>query len=404
MWRVEHLVRLITTFVVGTLPLTLAAQQHTAVPCQRGATRAVFRGDVLGVTNDPPCRLVFRPTGVRLTAVADGSRPDPGRLVEKDGRGRYYSANAHGWGPVISVWSPDGSYLSSFGNIGGGPGEFVSDNLALFVDGGDSLHVRDASNWSIFSPDHDYVRRAPSRRMGLEKITTVLLLDGRILSSDGYGSTGNSYFRMVNRDASLDRTFGTAEDGTGAGGYYGHDRAIAYVAGSRAFWAAPSVQGPNEYVLEQWDALGHTIVQSLRRHQPWFKWTGDETSSPAVKALHITEDGLLYVQIWRTSEGFAEAMRRFEDRMEHGGGGSLKEIQEEMEELAGSLTQVVIEVIDVRSGQLLTSATYPAGEVLRGNPLLPHGFFRNEMTGYVYRVGEDGLPYVEIIEGVLEGK
>ncbi|MDE2764683.1 MAG: hypothetical protein OXQ94_15930, partial [Gemmatimonadota bacterium] len=63
---------------------------------------------------------------------------------------------------------------------------------------------------------------------------------------------------------------------------------------------------------------------------------------------------------------------------------------------------IIVEVIDVNAGELLASATYPMGEAMQGDPLLPQGFFRNELTGYVYHVGEDGLPYVEIIEGVLE--
>ena len=75
-----------------------------------------------------------------------------------------------------------------------------------------------------------------------------------------------------------------------------------------------------------------------------------------------------------------------------------------MSELAAELTHAVIEVIDVHSAQLLVSDTYPVGEVIRGDALFPQHFFRNEMTGFVYRIGENGIPYVEIIEGVLEKK
>ena len=387
-------------------------------PCPREPARAVFKGTVADVTNDPPCRLVFRPTGVRLTAVPDGSRPDPGPLVVKDGRGRYYSTEADGWGPTISVWSADGSYLSSFGTAGDGPGEFGTESLALFVDAGDSLHVWDSYDWSVFSPEHEFVRQISSRAIGSgnllrEAETTVLLYDGRILASDGHASTGDAYFRIVNRDGSLDDTFGTAEEGTGAGGDYGHDRAIAYLAGNRGFWAAPSVRGSTEYALEEWDFLGDeglpegarrpTIVQSLRRRQPWFKWTGDPNTSPRVGELHVTENGLLYVLLWRPSEEYLEAMKPYEDRMTEGRGWTM-ERQEEVDSLGATLTYFVMEVIDAGSAQLLASATYPVGEFIRGTAVFPHGFFRNEMTGYVYSVDEAGLPYVEIIEGVLVKK
>ena len=68
------------------------------------------------------------------------------------------------------------------------------------------------------------------------------------------------------------------------------------------------------------------------------------------------------------------------------------ERQEEVDALGASSTHFVMEVIDVGSAQLLASATYPVGEFVRGSALLPHGFFRNEMTGYVYNVDEAGLP------------
>jgi len=119
-----------------------------------------------------------------------------------------------------------------------------------------------------------------------------------------------------------------------------------------------------------------------------------------VRSLHVTEDGLLYVQLWRPTSKYVEAIKRFKDRAEHGGGWTAA--MEEMDELAESLTNIIVEVIDVNAGELLASATYPMGEAMQGDPLLPQGFFRNELTGYVYHVGEDGLPYVEIIEGVLE--
>lgn len=411
------------TVVIGiaSLPLALAARQdHEAASCPRGPHLLVTeKGVVRDVTNDPPCRLVFRKTGVRLAAVADGSRPDPGPLVVKDSRGRYYSANADGWESTISVWSRDGTYITSFGRAGEGPGEFGGGWLSLFVDDGDSVHVHDPRDWTVFSPEYDFARQAPSRLMGSGSLlgpmeTIVLYHGGGIVASNAHQSTGDAYFRIVNRDGSLEGTFATSEDGTGTAGSYGHDRAMAFKAGWIGIWAAPALEGANEYVLEHWDPVGGeglpdgvrrpTLIQSLRRNAPWFKWTEDRNSSSGVRYLHITEDDLLYVQLWRPSDEFAEAMERYAKRMAEGGGEWTPELEAERDALQQSLTHVVIEVIDVRSTELLVSATYPAGEVLRGDPLLPHRFFRNEMTGYVYAVGEDGLPYVEIIEGVLEKK
>lgn len=407
------------TVAIALLPTGLPAQDNRADPCPRAPQIFVERGTIQDVTNDPPCRLAFQSTGVRLTGTADGSRPDPGRFLVKDSRGRYYSTNADGWGATISVWSNDGTYLTSFGSAGEGPGEFKSEWLALFVGAGDSLHVLDVNDWLVFSPEHRFVRQVPARQIGsanllIEQETFLLYSGGRIVASSPHPSTEDAYFRIVNPDGSLDDTFGTLEDGTGTAGHYGHDRAMAYLAGNKYFWAAPSLEGASEYVLEEWDAVGAEglpeevrrpeIIRSLRRHQPWFRWTGNRNSSPAVRSLHATRDGLLVVQVWRPTEEYAEGMKRYEETMREGGRGWTPELDEEMSALAAELTHAVIEVIDVWSARLLASAAHPVGDVLRGDPLLPQGLFRNELTGYHYRIGEDGIPYVDIIEGVLEKK
>ena len=395
-----------------------------ASPCPSSGEYSYERVAIQDVTNEAACRLVFRSTGVRLTGVADGSRPDPGRVVVKDGRGRYYSTAADGWESRISVWSGDGAYLTSFGRAGEGPGEFMTgESLALFVGAGDSLHVLDSSDWIVFSPEHEFVRQFPARQVGSadalwENETFLLYYDGRIVASSPHPSTSAAYFRIVNPDGSLDGTFGTLEEGTGTAGHYGHDRSMAYFTGNKYFWAAPSLEGAGEYVLEEWDVVGAEgipeearrpeMIRSLRRHQPWFAWTGDRNSSPVVRSLHAAVDGsrfLLVVQVWRPTQEYAEAMARYERIMREGGGGEwTPELDQEMSALAAELTHAVIEVIDVGSARLLASDAYPVGEVMQGNPLLPQRFFRDELTGYVYRVGEDGLPEVEIVEGVLVAK
>ena len=60
------------------------------------------------------------------------------------------------------------------------------------------------------------------------------------------------------------------------------------------------------------------------------------------------------------------------------------------------LTEIVVEVIDTRSGELLASEVYPAS---RARDILPRGLFRGSLLGYRYKQGKDDLlPFVEIIE------
>lgn len=51
-------------------------------PCPRQPGRSLPSGTVIEIRDrNPPCRIEFRDTGIRLEAAADGSRPDPGRTV-----------------------------------------------------------------------------------------------------------------------------------------------------------------------------------------------------------------------------------------------------------------------------------------------------------------------------------
>ena len=240
------------------------ADDHRGTPCSRGPARSFEEGSITDVKGKPPCRLVLRKTGVRLDAVADGSRLDPGMTIVKDGRGRYYSANAEGWPATIGVWHMDGRFLASFGKEGEGPGELGGGVLDLYMGSGDTLHIWSFSHWSVFSPERAFVRQVPSRLMGGGREMTALLDDGRVLSGDGYDAVGRTYFRLVNPDGSLDRTFGAKKRG------HSSSRAVAY-SGGGTFWAGPpQEEAAGHILLEEWSVSG-TMLRSLRHRASWFK-------------------------------------------------------------------------------------------------------------------------------------
>ena len=77
-------------------------------PCPRSPEQAFQAGVVIEIGDEePPCRIEFGDTGIRLDAVADGSRPDPGPTIVVDSDGRFMSANAPGWATIISVWDAE---------------------------------------------------------------------------------------------------------------------------------------------------------------------------------------------------------------------------------------------------------------------------------------------------------
>lgn len=156
---------------------------------------------------------------------------------------------------------------------------------------------------------------------------------------------------------------------------------MAY-AGGDTFWAAPPVEGGDAYVLEEWSVDGE-LRRTLRREAPWYRWAGDGEISPSVSGLHVTNDGLLYVLVRRPTEEYHREFERASRRGEF-----------VAREARDGLTEVLFEVIDTRSGELLASDLHPATEARQ---FVPRALFRGSLMGYRYREGEDGLPFVEIV-------
>ena len=361
-------------------------------PCPRKAPRDFPAGSVMEIKDrEPPCRFVFRPTGVRLEAVVDGSRPDPGTVVLMDGLGRFYSANARGYDAVISVWNPEGEYLTSFGREGEGPGEFtVRGMLSLYLDGRNQLHVRDGGlSWSVFSADHEFLKRVVITEPGMlaEERTTIILDNGAALAADDYRSDRSTYFRVLRPDGTLDRSFGPVEQKLAGNPGARLSRLISY-EGGETFWAGPRFGDQDGYVVEEWGTDGE-LRRTLHRPASWYAWDEDLPMGPL--QFHIDEDdGLLYMIFQRlTSEGI-RLMKQ-----------AIRDDQPFPRDKRYTETEAIIEMIDLRSGELLASETYRVSDAM---DFIPRDLFRGAMQGYAYKEAEDGLPFVEIVAVELEAK
>ena len=230
------------------------ARTPSDLACPRPPARDFEPGAVIRIEDrDTPCRIEFRKTGVRLEAAADGSRPGPGFTVVMDGRSRFYTTGAAGWRSVISVWDSEGKYLRSFGGEGEEPGKFRAID-ALFVDGEDNLHVLDFAGWSVFSPNHKFLRRTLVKPpFSLHKEFGAVLDDGTILSSDRFvGPGGEAYFRVGDPDGTPRRAWAPASGGPDLGMGY---RPISYVGGE-TFWGR-SGRGRLEGVGIRPGGMGH---------------------------------------------------------------------------------------------------------------------------------------------------
>ena len=310
-------------------------------------------------------------------------------MVLRDSRGRYYSTNAGGWRGVVGVWGPRGEYHTSVGGVGEGPGELSDIGiLSIFLDGEDRLHVRDGGfNWSVFSPSHEFLRRVPSQVMeGFQKTTVILDSGMALTSTDGYHER-NRYFRLVDSAGVLHRTFGSVDPQMSRSDNR-LSRSLAY-GGGDTFWAGPAAGDPRGYLVEEWGIDG-TLRRSLLRDASWFDPLDDELRVE-VGHIHIDESGLLYIVVARGTEELAEAMenaRRLGQRISR--------------EERSALTELVVEMIDSRTGELLASEVH---RLSKARTFIPNRLFRGRKQGAVYLEGGDGLlPFVDIVSVELEAR
>ena len=405
-----------------SLPLGMAAPGWEATRedslCPRGPAQVFPPGSVTEIEErKPPCRIEFRKTGVRLEGSLEGASADPGPIVVMDGRGRFYSAGAPGWGSVITVWDRDGSHLRSFGRRGQGPGE-LGGVMALDTDGKNNLNVHHSGkilgrwSWTVFSPNHQFLHDVPAA--GFEG-PVVILGDGTPLVS-GWDRNRKNYFHTMDSTFAPSRAFGPVPDDVARAPGLLH-RPISY-AGGGAFWAAPLGEDAEAYILEEWGIDGE-LRRSLRRSFAGDPW---RASAPRVVRIHLNDEGLLYAIVRRPSEEYSEAMKEASKRARklmaeanalgyEEGREKAAAAQEARDAVRRDKLDFVVEVIDTRSGELLASEIFRLGKALEAG--LPRSLFelygqrplfRGTTLGYRYEERPDGLPFVEIIEVVLSAR
>jgi hypothetical protein len=364
--------------------------------CARPPAVSVGPGDTVVLREEePPCRIIFRDTDIVLHADPDGARPDPGRRVVRDRQGRFYSAGASGFPAVVSHWSERGEYLHSFGRPGEGPGEFSPRGaLSLFLDPLDRLHVRDGGpNWSVFSADQTFLRRVPATAMGGLRGSTVILADGRALTSQSSSGPHSHHFHIVDSTGMLDRRLAPRPPVLTAHPFT-TERLIAH-AGGDTFWAGPPADsrghGPDGYTLEHWSLEGERLL-TLRRDVSWFRaiWPppapppeGGPMERPPVGMgfLHLDDSGLLLVG----TTGPSEAWRPY----------TFQEWSALSPEEQARSFEARIDVFDTHAGVLLASRVLTGAE-MAAPPF--EDLFPGTRLGARHEVDEGLLPRVRIVE------
>ncbi len=363
-------------------------------PCTSEASPAAQDGEIeLRYDRSPPCRLVFRETGIVLRGDSAGRWPYPGTQVARDSRGRFFTSVA-GNTTQIAVWNPDGTFFDTLGRKGDGPGEFGQGGTEpqLMVDPRDRLHVRATGGRTIVYDTSLGVAYQSFFRNPWSPRTLAFIDDSTFLSSSPPGQPTH-YFAILDRTGAVVRRFGEIDwQGTPPERREPPHRGIAYQGGSR-FVAGPAYPSTDGYVLEEW-SLDDTLVRRFHRSPPWFAAAhsnagrpgagdGSAPPGPSIQFNNLGPDGLVLMTVIVANDRWRPLMES-----ERGRG------------MANRFYNAHLEVIDPTKGAVVASEAVNNSAQRTG--ILPRGYFPGTNLGY--RVGEspDGLPVVSIVEYTLK--
>ena len=267
--------------------------------------------EVVEIADDLACPSCLVETGPSVTLTG----PDDsmwfsslsGLRVARDSQGNYIAAPVHGDG-LIAVFGPDGRHLSSYGKIGGGPGEFATDiPLLIEVGDGDVLYAIDPVNLHTLAPraesSLDQVRM-PVAVMG----EVVVLESGIAVEAAVRTEDGLTTIQLLRDDGTIVHSIGLTESGDEPGAESGVRRALGRSNDGKDVWSAPvgrlritryGPDGEAKARIERTSGLFRS-GSGLRPGAPFLA-----PVSPGVSGIVQDGDGLLWVAITRPPRSFS---------------------------------------------------------------------------------------------------
>ena len=262
-----------------------------------------------------------------------------------DGRGRLF-----GWAPQRArgvVWDSEGARVGSLGGPVYHEGSTIP--AAIVVGPGDTIHVFERSELTHarFSPELEFLGSRPLP--GQPHFNGVVRLPGGEWVMSAIIDTPDRVgwpLHLLDGEGGIVRSFGTSlpfhrGDATRLG-----VRNVA-VAGDSLVWTAHLT----EYRLELWDTHNR-LHRAFVRDLPWFpRWirnrpiSPEEPINPELTSIRLDADGLLWVEVSRASEDYAEVVK-WDDEWEMYYRASTSEYLE-----------TFFEVIDVDSGCIAARGT-----------------------------------------------
>lgn len=285
------------------------------------------------------CRIVFGKDSV----VIGDEEHTPGKYTSalaRDAQGRYYVLQDN---EVPWVYDRNGRFLSAFGRLGDGPGEYRSPYLVGFGPG-DSVVVLDERlrRMSFLTPANRFVRSAPAPSW---TSAIVWLKSGEIVVSGVVAKSRYVGYAVHVFSSAGDHRRSFADSARAFTAEFPHlgQRLVLALSNDRLL----AVTRHEQYAIEQWHPSG-VLERRWYRANPWFGAypRGNAPQAPPANVLSAIDDGagrswvLIRVPEKRWRQGVRE--RTLED------GEKVIDILE-----PDLISDSVIEVIDLLRGELI---------------------------------------------------
>ena len=230
----------------------------------------------------------------------------PGINAARDREGNYIVSQVEGDG-LIAVFGSDGEYRSSYGRIGGGPGEFAASfPLFMEVGEGDVLYVIDPLRLHTLSPQAE--TSLDQVRMPVQPTDAVVLAGGIAVQAAVRTEAGNTTIQILRPDGTIEASIGVSE-ASGASSEMGLDSRTVLGRSNDHLdvWSAPV----NRYRLIRYGRDGEEKTR-IERDSEWFRPYStmnvgapfQAPSNPSIGGIDQDANGLLWVAVLRAPTSF----------------------------------------------------------------------------------------------------
>ena len=235
----------------------------------------------------------------------------PPPLVARDREGNYIVTRVRG-DALVAAFGPDGTYRSSYGRFGDGPGEFAGIPMAMAVGESDILYVIDGRSLHTLAPRAE--RRLDQRLLPVIPSNAVVLRSGIAVQAPLRTEAGITTVQILQTDGTIQANVGVAEtrapDERSQPEPISNDTNLRRVLGrsndGADVWVAPL----DRYQVIRYGPDGEEKTR-IERVSEWFRPPGTPGASssapvdPGLVSVHQDADGLLWIAIFRPQASFS---------------------------------------------------------------------------------------------------